>query len=115
SGGNAIPTFVAAEAGVQASARSGAPFLCLDPGLRPLLSGENWIPTFVAPAEAGVQASARSGAPLLCLDPGLRRDDNVLKSRHIQSARSFARFFASIVASVIFPRTDSSGSTPGRR
>jgi len=26
------------------------------------------------------------GAPL-CLDPGLRRDDKVLKSRHIQSVR----------------------------
>ena len=62
-----MPLFVApAEAGVQASARSGAPFLRLDPGLR--RDDQVWsrvrlnrpvAPLFVAPAEAGVQAFAR--------------------------------------------------------
>src|SRR5690606_17028591 len=29
----------------------------------------------------------RAWRAAFCLDPGLRRDDNVLKSRHVQSAR----------------------------
>src|SRR5690606_26926794 len=40
------------------------------------------------------------GAPL-CLDPGLRRDDKVLKSRHIQSAGEGAPMRIAAYASAV--------------
>src|SRR5690606_15997809 len=60
------------------------------PRERALLSGENVIPTFVAPAEAGVQTSARMALCVLAWIPGLRRDDNVVEFRQTRSARWFA-------------------------
>ena len=65
----------------------------------PSLSGSRPTPTTVRrkcdtqPRRSGGGRSpglGAHGAPRFCLDPGLRRDDNVVKSRHIQSARFFA-------------------------
>src|SRR5690606_3525871 len=45
------------------------------------------LPSFVAPAPGRSPGLCAHGAPCFCLDPGLRRDDDVVESRQIQSAR----------------------------
>src|SRR5690606_25794494 len=67
-----------------------------------LLSGENWIPTFVAPAEAGVQAYARMARRVSAWIPAYAGTTMLLSVAKLK-ARGCSRSFAPIVVSVIFP------------
>ena len=66
-----------------------------------LLSGENVIPTFVAPAEAGVQAYARMARRVFAWIPAYA-GTTVYLSLATSKAHGFSRFCARNVGSVIF-------------
>src|SRR5690606_5468741 len=68
------------------------------------LSGEDVIPTFVAPAQAGVHASARSGAPLFAWIPAYAGTTTYLSLATFKAPGFFASLRVNL-ASVIFPRT----------